>query len=100
MTHPVPRVIYCDVDGTLHRNGMANTRLIAWLNDRKAEGFTLYLWSMRGDKHARDWAHSLGIVELFAAIVPKPGYIVDDQGWTWVKFTRCIRSLSTDLVGD
>lgn len=51
------------------------------------------------EKHARDWAHSLGLTQLFAATLPKPGYIVDDQAWTWIKFTRCVRGFHGSFPG-
>ena len=30
----------------------------------------------------------LGVEPLCAAIISKPGYIVDDKGWAWTKYTR------------
>lgn len=80
-----------DVDGTLHINGVANHRAIAWLNKRKAEGYTLMLWSMRGERHARVVAKQMECAELFDVIVSKPGYILDDEGWRWIQRTRVLR---------
>lgn len=88
---PSPRVIAVDVDGTLHRAGEPNTRLIAWLIERKSEGFSLTLWSARGEQHARNMAQRCGCVELFDHIVSKPGYVVDDRGWSWIKYTEVVR---------
>jgi len=85
------RVIACDVDGTLHREGEPNTRLIAWLTDRKSEGFSITLWSARGEQHARNMAQRCGCVGLFDHIVSKPGYVVDDRGWSWIKYTEVVR---------
>jgi len=88
---PRRRVIACDVDGTLHQQGEPNTRLIAWLRARKAEGFSITLWSARGEQHARMMAKRCECVELFDHIVSKPGYVVDDLGWSWIKYTEVVR---------
>jgi hypothetical protein len=66
---PPPKVIAVDVDGTLLLAGRPNVRAIAWCRARKASGFSLFLWSMRGD--------------IFDAVIGKPGYVLDDQGPSW-----------------
>ena len=88
---PPPRVIAVDVDGTLHIRGEPNTKAIAWLHKRKAEGFALMLWSMRGEAHARLISKQIGCVDLFDVIVSKPGYILDDEGWRWIQRTKVMR---------
>ena len=97
--YPPPRVIAIDVDGTLQHRGSPNNPLIAWCKERKADGFTMMLWSSRGEDHARRYAELFGVTDLFDLICSKPGYIVDDQGWGWIKYTRVIRSVG-DSVGD
>ena len=52
------------------------------------------LWSSRGSAYAMKAAVLYGIEDLFSVICSKPGYIVDDQGWNWIRYTRVIRSLS------
>lgn len=64
---------------------------IAWLRERKSEGFKLMLWSMRGENHARAIASQMGCYELFDVITSKPGFIVDDEGWRWIKRTQVVR---------
>lgn len=91
---PPPRVIAVDVDGTLHTAGICNARLIAWCNQQKQVGFSLMLWSSRGEAHARRVADHCGVADLFDVICSKPGYVVDDKGWGWIKYTRVISSLS------
>ena len=91
---PPPRVIAVDVDGTLHQDGISNTRLISWLEEQKAAGFTLMLWSLRGEQHARTMASRCKADHLFDLICSKPGYIVDDMGWQWIRETRVITSLA------
>lgn len=91
---PPPRVIAVDVDDTLHGKSGCNTRLIAWCRQQKMAGFYLMLWSSRGEAHARNRAIQRGVVELFDLICSKPGYVVDDQGWGWIKYTKVIKSLS------
>ena len=39
----------------------------------------------------------LGITDLFCAIIDKAGYILDDNGWNWIRFTRAIRRLDDAL---
>ena len=97
--YPPARVIAIDVDGTLQHRGSPNNRLIEWCKERKADGFTLMLWSARGEAHARKYAELFEVLDLFDLICSKPGYIVDDQGWGWIKYTRVIRSVG-DSVDD
>ena len=85
-----PQMIAVDVDGTLSLSGVPNTKLIEWLRERRDEGFTLTLWSARGEAHARNAAELFGVTDLFAAIISKPGYIVDDKGWSWIRFTQVV----------
>lgn len=91
--YPRQKVIAVDVDGTLHTNGKANDQVIAWIKGKRADGFKLILWSMRGEDHARKAAALFGIADLFDVITSKPGYIVDDKGWSWTRFTGVIRSI-------
>ena len=79
------------MDGTLHIRGEPNTKAIAWLTQRKAEGFTLMLWSMRGEAHARNISNQCGCLELFDHIISKPGYVLDDLGWSWINRTQVVR---------
>jgi hydroxymethylpyrimidine pyrophosphatase-like HAD family hydrolase len=86
--YPTRRTIYVDVDGTLHLRGIANRELIEWLRAKRGQGFDLVLWSARGGEYARRVAETLGCADLFVAILAKPGYIVDDEGWQWIKWTK------------
>lgn len=90
---PPPCVIAVDVDGTLLINDQPNEALIEWCRAQKVAGFDLMLWSSRGAAHAQRCARAFGIEDLFVVICSKPGYVVDDQGWGWIKFTRVVRSL-------
>jgi hypothetical protein len=31
-----------------------------------------------------------GLQDHFSAVIGKPGYIVDDMGWGWTKFTKIV----------
>jgi len=95
--YPPQRVIAVDVDGTLHNNGIPNQKMIDWCKERKDHGYTLMLWSARGEAYARGFAVQFGIVDLFNLICSKPGYIVDDQAWGWVKYTKVIRSFNENV---
>jgi hydroxymethylpyrimidine pyrophosphatase-like HAD family hydrolase len=88
MSFPIRKVIAVDVDGTLISGFSMNQNLIQWLVIRKNEGHELILWSARGRDHAMNAARITGTEHLFDAIISKPGRIVDDLGWSWVKWTR------------
>jgi hydroxymethylpyrimidine pyrophosphatase-like HAD family hydrolase len=95
--YPPPRVIAVDVDGTLHVNGRVNQAVVEYCKARKADGFRLMLWSARGLGHAQRAADQFGLVDLFDDIVSKPGYVLDDLGWSWIKYTRIISSVKDEL---
>ena len=65
--------------------------LVQWCADRSADGFSLVLWSCNGEQHARRAAEATGRPEIWDHILSKPGYIVDDRGWSWVRDTRRLR---------
>jgi hydroxymethylpyrimidine pyrophosphatase-like HAD family hydrolase len=90
--YPPQKVIAVDVDGTLINKGNLNTSLVKWCKLRKSEGFSLMLWSARGERYARNVAEYHQVSDCFDLITSKPGYIVDDMGWSWIKFTKVIRS--------
>jgi hypothetical protein len=92
---PPPKVIAVDVDGTLSQAGRPNEKLIAYCRRKKADGFALLLWSSRGEAHAREMAERFGVTDLFSHILSKPGFIVDDQGWTWTRYTGVVGNLDT-----
>jgi hypothetical protein len=92
MKYPPTKSIFVDVDGTLVLNGgRLNATLVEFCRLRKAEGFDVILWSARGKEHALKAATFFDVADAFTAILPKPGYIVDDKGWTWTRFTKCLR---------
>lgn len=86
------RTIAIDVDGTLITECGPNLQLIEWIREKHSEGFPTMLWSMQGRDYARSVAERLEILDLFDVIASKPRYIVDDQGWQWVKYTNVIRN--------
>ena len=86
--YPVRKVVAVDVDGTLHHNGVPRLDVIARLRELQAAGYELFLLSARGEVYATKVAVDLGVRELFVHVLTKPGFIVDDEGWSWIKFTR------------
>lgn len=92
--YPPTKSIAVDVDGTLHINGIVNVRVVEFCKAQKEKGFVLTLWSARGKAYAQAAAEKLGVTHLFDDIVSKPGYVLDDQGWRWIKYTHVIRSLT------
>ena len=89
--YPIPRLIAVDVDDTLIREGKIDKKLIDWCRQRKAEGFQLLLWSMKGESYARETAERFGVADVFDRVIGKPGYIVDDEDWNWTRFTIRVR---------
>ena len=94
---PPPRVIAVDVDGTLFIRGHVNSKLVAWIKDRKAQGFEVIIWSSRGTKHAKRGAELAGLSGVADVVISKPGYIVDDRAWSWIRFTRVVRSFTESM---
>jgi predicted HAD superfamily phosphohydrolase YqeG len=76
-------IVYVDVDNTLVRSTGADRipvpSVIEHVRQLKADGATLYLWSARGADYCRDIAIELGIEHCFAAFLPKPRIMIDDQ---------------------
>ena len=96
--YPPSRTIAVDVDGTLLVGSQPNAKLIQWCWQKKEEGFRMMLWSARGKDHAVNAARFCNVMDLFDAIESKPGYIVDDLGWSWIKFTKIISNTTMDLT--
>ena len=86
--YPRRKTIFFDVDDTLKLKSGLNTKLVEWCRTQIDDGYELVLWSARGKQYATDYAKRHGIADMFQDIVSKPGYIVDDQGWTWIKYTK------------
>jgi hypothetical protein len=87
----LPPVIFVDVDGTLVIGGELNQPVADFCRVHCEMGYTLVLWSARGEDYARDAARRFDLLHLFAAILPKPGFILDDRAWTWTRHTRVLR---------
>jgi hydroxymethylpyrimidine pyrophosphatase-like HAD family hydrolase len=88
------KTIAVDVDGTLiNAFGDVNAPVVEFCRCKKAQGFFLILWSARGKRHAEAQAARCGVVELFDAILSKPGLIIDDKGWSWTQYTKRVLDL-------
>ena len=90
MKFPPTKCIAIDVDGTLVISGRLNLNLATWAKERKEQGFEVILWSARGRQYAIDQATKYGVTDCFTVIISKPGFIVDDLGWSWVKYTQIL----------
>ncbi len=53
----------------------------------------MILWSARGKAHAEQAAKISKLTDTFDTIISKPGYIVDDKGWSWIKYTKNVTNL-------
>ncbi len=87
---PRPRVIYVDVDDTLLINNRINSALVRWIILKSAEGYVINVWSMRGEQAAEEAVEQCKLSAVVTACLSKPGYIVDDKGWGWIKNTKSI----------
>lgn len=84
------KVINVDVDGTLLLDGRPNWALVRWIKARRVERFEVNLWSAQGELHAKEVSALWGLTDIFDNIISKPGFVVDDQGWQWTRFTRTV----------
>jgi hypothetical protein len=76
-------VVYVDIDDTLVRS-YGTTRIpiveaVRHVRELWTDGAELYAWSSGGSDYARSAATELGIAECFAAFLPKPDIVIDDQ---------------------
>ena len=76
-------VVFVDVDDTLVRSygtkRIPMPRVVERVRSLHREGAILYLWSSGGADYAQETAKELGISDCFAAFLPKPTLIIDDQ---------------------
>ena len=76
-------VIFVDVDDTLVRTvGTKHIPIvptIRHIRQLKADGVQLFCWSAGGAEYAKQMASNLGILDCFAAFIPKPHVMIDDQ---------------------
>ena len=93
--------MYVDVDDTLVRSAgtkrMPIPRVVMHVKQLAAQdGVELYCWSTAGAEYARATAKELAIEECFAAFLPKPNVLIDDQEiGTWKRFV-VIHPMSID----
>jgi len=90
--YPPPEVIYIDVDGTLLKNGKPNAKVVDFARQKYEEGFQIIVWSSCGSMNATRAVYLADIEDIVSFKLSKPGYIVDDKGWTWTKFTKQIKN--------
>ena len=85
MEYPAPPlIIYVDVDDTFVRSYGAKRIPIPAVLDhlrmlRQQGGVELYCWSSGGAEYARESAFEFGVGDCFAAFLPKPHVLIDDQ---------------------
>ena len=93
--HPPAKCLAIDVDGTLIDSRMSlNAKVADLAKAKRGEGWDVILWSARGRRYAQAVAEKHGIEDVFTAIIGKPGFVVDDLGWQWIKYTRVIRDIN------
>jgi hypothetical protein len=76
-------IAYVDVDDTLVRSfgskRIPMTEMVKHVRELHRDGVVLYAWSSGGADYARDTAKELGLEDCFAAFLPKPNIMIDDQ---------------------
>ena len=85
-----PRVLAVDVDGTLFVKGRVNRLVVDFVMSQKTAGFEIIIWSSRGTDYAKRATAAAGLTGVADVVTSKPGAIIDDQGWQWIKYTRVI----------
>lgn len=90
MLFPTQKTICVDIDNTLLHKNKLNAELIAWLKEQKKNDYDLILWSAQGRQYAEGVAFKYNLKSLFNAIIGKPGFIIDDLGWSWTRHTRWV----------
>lgn len=88
-----PLVVFVDVDDTLIRTAGSKRIPVSGVAQHVValakEGATLYCWSSGGAAYAREVSIELGIDQCFAAFLPKPHVILDDQNVNeWRRLTQ------------
>lgn len=92
MTGQRQLVFYVDVDDTLVRYAgskrMPIPSVVAHIRQLSGDGRAVfYCWSTNGAEYARSIAQDLGIESCFAAFLPKPNVMIDDQEMSaWKRF--------------
>jgi hypothetical protein len=76
-------VVYVDIDDTLVRSfgskRIPMTDMVEHVRGLGRDGAILYAWSSGGAEYARTSAADLGLEDCFAAFLPKPNVMIDDQ---------------------
>lgn len=82
--------IAVDVDATLILAGEVNMALVDWIREQVASGRPVLIWSARGESVAKEARDRAGLQKEVPLAISKPKLIVDDKGWSWVKYTRAV----------
>ena len=75
--------VYVDIDDTIVRS-VGSKRIpmpgvIQHVRNLKNQGAVLFCWSSGGGVYAEQSAQEFGIADCFAAFLPKPNVMIDDQ---------------------
>ncbi|BAT53469.1 hypothetical protein NOS3756_24300 [Nostoc sp. NIES-3756] len=95
-------IIYVDVDDTLIRT-FSGKRIripstINHIKELKQQNAVLYCWSSGGAEYAKMVAEELGISEIFAAFLPKPNMLLDDQNVNDWKYLIQVHPMSCNSM--
>lgn len=87
---PPPKVLAVDIDGTLVCDRRLNGEVVRLCQAYKEKEFRLMLWSARGLSYAQAMVARYRMENLFDDVVSKPGFILDDKGWEWTRYTAVV----------
>ena len=92
---------FVDVDDTLLRHVGAKSipipGVVSHVRTLHESGVVLYCWSTGGASYAREMAESVGIGDCFAAYLPKPNVIIDDQ--SVADWRQCVEVGPGEAIG-
>ncbi len=97
---PRPKCIYVDVDGTLIIGGRVNSKLVVWLKTKAQQDYDIVVWSAQGREHAEEAVVTSTLEGYVRAALSKPGYIVDDAGWSWTRHMQALPPGVAGLLGE
>lgn len=89
--YPYSKTIAVDVDRTLFLGDKVNLPMVEWIKEKHSNGFEIIIWSSRGTEYASKATKMAGLTDIVLCSISKPGYIIDDQGWRWINYTKILR---------
>jgi hydroxymethylpyrimidine pyrophosphatase-like HAD family hydrolase len=93
------RALYVDCDNTLLRSGRIVEPVAAAIREALRRGTDVVIWSARGREHAETVARMAGVFDCVICVC-KPDAIIDDVGWSWVRYARVLSAEDVAQLGE